>query len=224
MFDLINTILKGTRARAEDAARDHFAVDLLDQKVREADDDLSAAKATLATLILRERNETGALENVKKRIADLETRVRQAMDAKRDDLARDGAAAIAELENETAIRQRTLASLREKTERMRLSIEKANRRIIDLKQGMIEARSIDAEHAAQRRMNRTLGTGTNIREAEALIKRIRDRDDPLEMTHVLDEIDGDLTHANAATRLAEAGFGDRMKTSADDVLARLKSK
>ncbi|MEM1377234.1 MAG: PspA/IM30 family protein, partial [Pseudomonadota bacterium] len=168
MLNVITTIFKGAQARAEDAATNHFAVDLLEQKIRESDGDMSAAKQTLATLILRERNETRALESVKKRIADLETRVKEAIEAKKDDLARDGAIAIADLENEAATREKTVTSLREKIERMRLSIEKTHRRIIDLKQGMIEAKSIDAEHAAQSRMNRSIGTGTNIREAEAL--------------------------------------------------------
>ena len=224
MFELITTIFKGTQARATDRVRDHYAVDLLEQKVREADNDLASAKQTLATLILRERNEARALQGVRKRIEDLEDRVTQALDAGKDDLARDGATAIADLENEAETRSRTVASLEDKVARMRLSIEKTNRRIIDLKQGMIEAKAIDAEHAAQRRMNRSIGKGTNIREAEALIKRVREREDPVEMTEVLDEIDQDLDHSNAAEKLAANGFGDSGKTSADDVLARLSKK
>ncbi|MEO1749073.1 MAG: PspA/IM30 family protein [Pseudomonadota bacterium] len=224
MFELVKTIFKGSQARAADRVRDHYAVDLLEQKVREADQDLATAKRTLASLIMRERNETRALQAVQKRIEDLEARVKQALDAEKSELARDGAIAIADLENEAEARSRTVGSLQEKVSRMRLSIEKTNRRIVELKQGMIEAKSLDAEHAAQRRMNRSIGSGTNIRDAEALIKRIKERDDPVEMTEVLDEIDQDLDHTNAADKLAANGFGDSLKTSADDVLARLSKK
>ena len=217
MFELVKTIFKGSQARAADRVRDHYAVDLLEQKVREADQDLATAKQTLASLIMRERNETRALQAVQKRIEDLEARVKQALDAEKSELARDGAIAIADLENEAETRSRTVGSLQEKVSRMRLSIEKTNRRIVELKQGMIEAKSLDAEHAAQRRMNRSIGSGTNIRDAEALIKRIKERDDPVEMTEVLDEIDQDLDHTNAADRLAANGFGDSPKTNADDV-------
>ncbi|MEO1702565.1 MAG: PspA/IM30 family protein [Pseudomonadota bacterium] len=224
MFELVKTIFKGTQARATERVRDHFAVDLLEQKVREADDDLSAAKQTLASLIMRERNESRTLQGVKKRIADLEERVKQAMDAGKDDLARDGATAIADLENEADTRTRTVSSLKDKVARMRLSIDKTNRRIVDLKQGMIEAKAIDAEHLAQRRMIRSIGKGTNIREAEALIKRIKEREDPVEMTEVLDDIDQELDHTNIADRLAANGFGTNPKTSTDDVLARLAKK
>ena len=224
MFELVKTIFKGTQARATERVRDHFAVDLLEQKVREADDDLSAAKQTLASLIMRERNESRTLQGVKKRIADLEKRVKQAMDAGKDDLARDGATAIADLENEADTRTRTVSSLQDKVARMRLSIDKTNRRIVDLKQGMIEAKAIDAEHLAQRRMIRSIGKGTNIREAEALIKRIKEREDPVEMTEVLDDIDQELDHTNIADRLAVNGFGTNPKTSTDDVLARLSKK
>lgn len=224
MFELVKTIFKGSQARAADRVRDHYAVDLLEQKVREADQDLASAKQTLASLIMRERNEARALQAVQKRIEDLETRVKEALDAEKGELARDGAIAIADLENEAETRSRTVGSLQEKVSRMRLSIEKTNRRIVELKQGMIEAKSLDAEHAAQRRMNRSIGNGTNIRDAEALIKRIKEREDPVEMTEVLDEIDQNLDHTNAAERLAANGFGDSVKTSADDVLARLSKK
>ena len=224
MLELVKTIFRGTQARATERVRDHYAVDLLEQKVREADDDLAAAKQTLASLIMRERNEARTLQGVRGRIEDLEGRVKQALEAGKDELARDGATAIADLENEAETRTRTVNSLQDKIARMRLSIDKTNRRIIDLKQGMIEAKAIDAEHAAQRRMNRSIGKGTNIRDAEDLIKRIKEREDPVELTEVLDEIDQELDHTNAADRLAANGFGGNPKTSADDVLARLTKK
>ena len=68
MFELVKTIFKGSQARAADRVRDHYAVDLLEQKVREAAQDLATAKQTLASLIMRERNETRALQAVQKRI------------------------------------------------------------------------------------------------------------------------------------------------------------
>ena len=40
---------------------------------------------------------------------------------------------------------------------------------------------------------------------------------------MLDEIDAGLTQTGIRDRLSEAGFGDKTKVRADDVLARLKS-
>lgn len=224
MLGLIKTLVVGSSARAEEAARNHFAVDLLDQKIRESEAALSGAKETLAALIMRERNEERMLDSIKSRIADLENRTKLALAANNDELAGDGASAIADLQNERNVREDTLRKLRDRTSRMRLSIEKTHRRIIDLKQGMIQARAIDAEGRAQKQMNRTLGSNTSIREAEELLGGILDRDDPFEEAGVLDEIDASLSQASVKDRMAAAGFGDKSKVTGDDVLARLKAK
>jgi phage shock protein A len=224
MFNVLKTLIAGANARSEDNIQNYFAVDLLDQKIREADQDLERAKSTLASLIIRKRNEKRALDGIKNRIADLEERTLKAIEAQNDDLATQGAQAIAELQNEADIRCQTVNSLTSKTDRMQLSIEKMHRRIVSLKQGMIEARSIDAECRAQKSMNRSIGKSTNIREAEKLIDRIKGRDDPFEENEVLEEIDAGLNHTNTKDALAEAGFGGKTKTSAEDVLARLAAK
>lgn len=224
MFNVLKTLIAGANARSEDNIQNYFAVDLLDQKIREADQDLERAKSTLASLIIRKRNEKRALDGLNSRIADLEERTLKAIEAQNDDLATQGAQAIAELQNEADIRSQTVNSLTSKTDRMQLSIEKMHRRIVSLKQGMIEARSIDAECRAQKSMNRSIGKSTNIREAEKLIDRIKGRDDPFEENEVLEEIDAGLNHTNTKDALAEAGFGGKTKTSAEDVLARLAAK
>ena len=223
MFAMVKTLVTGASARAEDNLRDHFAVDLLDQKIRESEAALGAAKETLAALIIRERNERRALETVKARIADLEARTRQALEADKDALAQEAASAIAELENEAVLREATVAKLSDRVGRMRLSVEKTHRRIVDLKQGMIQARAIDAEAKAQKKMNRAIGANTSMREAQQLLDRILERDDPLEETGVLDEIDAGLNHTDIRDRMAAQGLGEKTKSTADDVLARLKA-
>lgn len=222
MFAMVKTLVTGAGARAEDTLRDHFAVDLLEQKIRESEAALGAAKETLAALIIRERNERRALEAVKSRIADLEERTRQALAAQKHSLAQDAAQAIAELENEAAVREATVAKLSERVARMRLSVEKTHRRIVDLKQGSIQARAIDAEARAQRKMNRAVGTNTSMREAQDLLDRILERDDPFEEAGVLDEIDAGLNHVAIRDRMAAVGLGEKTKSTADDVLERLR--
>jgi phage shock protein A len=102
-------------------------------------------------------------------------------------------------------------------------VEKAHRRIVDLKQGMISARSVDAERKAQKRLNRSLGSGHAVREAEAMIERIMAQDDPREEGEVLDEIDAGLDSTAIRDRLGAAGYGQKSKVSADDVLTRLRT-
>ncbi|TPJ64829.1 PspA/IM30 family protein [Mesorhizobium sp. B2-7-1] len=223
MLSLIKTLLDGASARAEDNLKDRFAIDLLAQRIRDAEAGLAAAKQTLASLIVRQRAEQTGLDQLDRRIADLETRTLSALSANNQTLAEGGASAIAELENEREVRRATVKSLGEKTLRMRLSVEQAHRRIIDLNQGMISARAIDAERKAQSRLNRSIGRTASINEAEELLARIKASPDPFEEAGILDEIDGELRHEAIRERLAEAGHGPATKVRAQDVLERLKS-
>lgn len=77
---------------------------------------------------------------------------------------------------------------------------------------------------AQTKLNSTIGNTDAIREAETLIARVANQDEPYEQSEVLDEIDAQLSHENIKDRLVEAGYGDAGKTRAEDVLARLRKK
>jgi phage shock protein A len=223
MFELLSTLLKGSNAKAVEAATDHFAIDLLNQKIREAEAGVTGAKHALATLIVRQRAEQTALSVLRSRKSALEDRVRQAMAGGSNDLAIQGATSIAELENEETARVETVARLDEKVARLRHSVEKAHRRVIDLRQGAVTARAIDIERRSQRSLNRSLERGSAAEEAEALIRRIAGQDDPLEQAEIVEEIDHSLTHRTTEDLLAEAGFGPATKVRAEDVLARLRT-
>ncbi len=60
-------------------------------------------------------------------------------------------------------------------------------------------------------------------EAEELIAGVLGRDDPFEQSQILAEIDRGLNRTDVADRLAEQGFGKPVKTTAADVLARLRA-
>lgn len=222
MLTTLRTLFDGEKARAELRVRDAYAVELIDQKIREAEATLSAAKRTLASLIQRQRNEARLLETLEARIATLTTRASEALEAGRDDLAGDAAQAIADMENEQTTRRETLSRLDRRIVQLRASVEAAHRRIVDLKQGAITARAIKREQAMQSRLGKTLA-GTNAAdEAAALIARVVDGDDPFEASEILSEIDRGLTHTDAAERLAEEGFGTPSRATAASVIARLK--
>jgi len=223
MLNVLRTLLTGASARADEALTDHFAIDLIEQKIREADADLNSAKSTLASLIIRQRNEERHAARLDNEIGDLERRTSLALADGQEELAAEAAAAIAELTNERAVRQATCAQLAQRVVRTQNSVAKANRRLIDLRQGMISARAVDAERRAQRTLNRSIGNTTAIRDAEALIQRVITQDDALEESDVLDEIDAGLNGASVRDRLAQAGYGDRTRVTSNDILARLKT-
>ncbi len=223
MFTTLKTLMDGANARAEDRLKDAYAVELIEQRIREAETNLSAAKVTLASLIQRKRSEEKFVMTLDGRIADLTQRATEALSAGRDDMANQAATAIADMENERTTRQETIASLETRTGQLQMSVEAAHRRIVDLKQGAITARAVRREQKMQSRLSRTVAGTSAADEAEALIARVVDQDDPFEQTQILGEIDRNLSGQNIASTLEEAGFGATTKSTGASVLERLKS-
>ena len=98
MFKTLSTLILGANARTEDRVRDAFAIELIDQKIREAEDNLKAAKATLASLIQRQRSEEQQRSGLQNRVNDLTKRAKVALDAGNEDMAIEAANAIAQME------------------------------------------------------------------------------------------------------------------------------
>ncbi|MBT8419171.1 MAG: PspA/IM30 family protein [Silicimonas sp.] len=224
MFATLRVLFDGERARTEDRLKDTYAIELIEQRIREAESNLSSAKLTLASLIQRRRSERRLTDTLDKRIATLEDRAREALESKRDDLASEAAEAIAEMENERRIRGETIERLDTRIAQLQRSVEAAHRRIVDLKQGAITARAVRREQLMQKRLNKTFAGNSAADEAEALIRRVVDQDDPFEQSEILRDIDRGLSGQGADDKLADEGFGDPNKVTAKAVLDRLKDK
>lgn len=221
MFGTLKTLMTGANARAEEKVRDTYSIELIEQKIREAQAGLQAAKATLASLIQRSRAETRQIEALDARAKVMMARAKAALRGGREDMANEAAQAIAEMENELILRRETASRLETRVIRLRQSVETTNRRIIDLRQGAIAAKAVRQEQSIQKRLNTTLAGQSPIGEAEELIEQVLSRDDPFEQSEILREIDSGLSRDDIGARLADAGFGPTTKTTAKDVLKRL---
>ncbi|KMW57060.1 phage shock protein A, PspA [Candidatus Rhodobacter oscarellae] len=222
MLGTIRTLILGANAAAEEHVRDLHAIPLIDQKIRETEANLRAAKITLASLIQRHRSEQKLAAALDGKIADLTARAQEALAEDREDLAQDAAQAIAQMENEQAMRQTTIERLDQKITRLRSTVESAQRRVIDLRQGAIAARAVRNEQKVQGRFLRTFSGRSSADEAEELINKVVGSDDGFEQSEILREIETELTHDGLADRMAAEGFGPATKSTAADVLNRLK--
>ncbi|WP_299685472.1 PspA/IM30 family protein [uncultured Tateyamaria sp.] len=223
MLTTFRTLFAGANARAEDRLRDVYAIELIDQKIRETDAQVAAAKHTLASLIQRKRSEQKLLDMLRTRIASMMDRARAALDDGQDSLAQEAAVAIAEMENECTVRQGTLDRLETQVARLQTSVEAGHRRVIDLKQGAMQARAMRREQTMQSRLNTTLQGASSADEAQDLIDRVIGKDDPLEQAQILADINAGLNHTGLEDRMAAAGFGAATKVTAADVLSRLNT-
>lgn len=185
---------------------------------------MQAAKSGLASLIQRQRSEEKQISVLEGRVTDLTGRAKAALEGRREALATEAAEAIAEMENELALRRETVMRLEARVMRLRRTVETTNRRIIDLKQGAIAARAVRQEQTIQTRIQTTLSGKSPMAEAEDLIAEVLNRDDPYEQAEILEDIDRGLSKADLGDRMAAEGFGRPTKMTAAEVLNRLRSE
>src|SRR6201999_4611235 len=98
MFKTVLTLFRGSVAAAGEELEDRSALLILDQQMRDAAAAVERSKRTLALAIAGDQAEGRRLDATNTRIADLETRATAALEGGREDLARDAAQSIANLE------------------------------------------------------------------------------------------------------------------------------
>lgn len=226
MFKTVFTLFRGTVAAAEEQLEDRTALVILDQQMRDAAAAVDRSKRTLALAIAGDQQEGRRLEATHARIADLEVRATAALEGGREDLAREAAQAIANLEAErdAAMTARTLFAA--EITRLKRHVANAEARISELDRGRRLARASEAVRSLRRSgIEAERPYESTLPEAEATLKRLRERQMEAQAAdEALFEIDAASGPLTIAEKLAEQGFGPRMKSTADDVLARLKAK
>jgi phage shock protein A len=226
MFKAIFTLMRGASARAGEQIVDANALAILDQQLRDATGALERAKKALALAIAQDQQEGTRLEAVEAQIADLEARVIAAMGGGDERLARRGAESIAALEAErdAALTARKLFGA--EIGRLRSHVAQAQGRLTALDRGRRLARVAESVRDLRRgRMEDARPYEATLAEAEATLDRLRQRQaEAAAAEDALGQIEASTAPARAAEELAAAGFGPKLKTTADDVLARLKAK
>jgi len=226
MFKTVLTIFRGSVAAAGEELEDRSALLILDQQMRDAAAAVERSKRTLALAIAGDQQEGRRLDATNARIADLETRATAALDGGREDLAREAAQAIANLEadRDAAMTARTLFA--SEITRMRRQVSNAEARITELDRGRRIARASEAVRGLRRSgIEAVRPYESTLPEAEATLRRLRERQIEAQAAdEALVELDAASGPLATAEKLAEQGFGPRLKSTADDVLARLNAK
>ncbi len=226
MFNTIITLMRGRAAAAGEQVADRNALVILDQQMRDATGALERAKKATALAIAQDRQEGQRLDGIIRQIGDLEVRVSAALEAGNEALAREGAEAVARLEADRDAAQTARSLFAAEIERLRAHVIHAEGRIAALDRGRRIARAAQAVRGMrQGRIEEAGPYQSTLSEAEATLKRLREHQAEAQAAEeALDEIDAASGPARAAEKLAAEGFGPRLKTSADDVLARLRNR
>jgi len=226
MFKTVFTLFRGSVAAVEEELEDRSALLILDQQMRDAGAAVERSKRSLALAIAGDQQEGRRLDATNARIADLEVRATAALDGGREDLAREAAQAIANLEadRDAAMTARTLFA--SEITRMKRQVANAEARITELDRGRRIARAAEAVRSLRRGgIEAARPYESTLPEAENTLKRLRERQiEAQAASDALIELDVATGPLATAEKLAEQGFGPRLKSTADDVLARLNAK
>ncbi|SFK22037.1 PspA/IM30 family protein [Bradyrhizobium sp. Gha] len=226
MFKTVVTLFRGSVAAAGEELEDRTALLILDQQMRDAAAAVERSKRTLALAIAQDQQEGRRLEATIARIADLETRAVAALDGGREDLAKEAAEAIAGLEADRDAALTARALFATEIARLKRHVASAQARITELDRGRRVARASEAVRSLRRGGIETARPyESTLPEAESTLRRLRERQIEAQAADdALTELDAATGPLASAEKLAEQGFGPRIKPNADDVLARLKSK
>lgn len=222
MFNLILTLLRGRAHEAEQAIADRNAVPLLAQQIRDASLAIQSTRRAVAVAIAQNAQEKKQHATIVGHIANLETRTLAALQKGDTLLAREAAETIAHLETERDASTAAQAQFSAAIDKVKDTLRAAEARFHDLQRGERLARATEEVQKLGRiHTGRRLDT---LADAEQTLSRLRTRQAQNEVTAAtLQELEG-LAPEHVIEKLANAGCGTPLRTSADDVLSRLRNQ
>ncbi|NTJ10056.1 PspA/IM30 family protein [Rhizobium lusitanum] len=224
MFNVILTLIRGRAYDAEQAFIDRNAMPLLAQQIRDAAGAIQSARRAVAIAVAQNEQEKSQHAAIVGRIADLETRAVAALQKGNDELARQAAEAIAELEAERDSSEKAQAQFATTIAKLKATVRSSEARLQGLQRGERLARATEQTQKLNAVCNDGSGLA-NLDEAEETLARLRAYQDRCEIaTSALKEMDAANRPAIIIEKLANAGFGAPLGPSADDVLARLRER
>jgi phage shock protein A len=225
MFKTLFTLARGAAAAADEEIIDRSALLILDQQIRDAATAVERGKRALAVAAAHDEAEGKRLDATLVRIADLEERAVAALAGGREDLASEAAESIAMMEaDRDAVREARATFAREIVHLKRTTAD-AGRRLAELERGRRIAQAADAVRRLKTRGPTRLGRATALTDAEATLRRLRERQvEDAAIDASVESLDAGAAVSTIATRLEEAGFGKRTRPTAADVLDRLNKR
>lgn len=222
MFKTIITLFRGAAHDANEEFSDRHALAILNQQMRDSASAVKQARKAVAIAMAQNKQEADQFERLVSRITDLETRTMAAIEQGKEDLAREAAETIALLEAEREASDMAQKQFAAEIARLRANVRNAEMKLRELQRGQRIAAATDKAHKL-REVAPQSGMST-LREAEETLVRLRTRQQQIDLTDAaMAEMDASGNPSAITDKLAAAGCGTPLKSTADDVLARLKA-
>jgi phage shock protein A len=216
-------LMRGQSHEAAEAVVDRNALVILRQQIRDCADAIAAARRAVAVAIAQNEQEVVQFKKLVARIEDLEKRTIAAIEQEQNELAREAAETIAMLEAERDASDEAQKSFSTEIERLKRVIRVSEMRLRELQRGQ---RIVAAVDTTQRLRQGLPGSSLSaLKDAEETLLRLRTRQKQIDATAAaMAEMEHSGDPAAVSEKLAAAGCGAPLRSSADAVLERLASK
>jgi len=225
IFNKLVTALRGGINDAGEAIVDTQALRILDQEIRDADDELKQAKESLANILAQQKLAEKAVVKTKTSIAEYESYAVKALDSNNEPLALEVAEKIAELETELNAQQNQFSSFTESVKSLRQSINQAEVNIKNLKQQVDIVKATESVQKAQTTVAQRYGnSGAKLHTALDSLDRIKKRQEKTAATiEAKNELAQETGSDSLDDKLRVAGIKSTMQ-DANTILERLKNR
>lgn len=223
MFKQILTLMRGRGGDAAEALTDAHALTILRQQLRDCASSVETARRSVAMVMAYGERERQAGARIAVQLGDLEARALAALAKGRDDLAAEAAGAIAQLEAEAATTVKAVATYDTEIAQLQAVLADAEARLRDLQRG--QRLAIATDHSQRLRATAPLAATSSLKEAEATLTKLQDRQSVTEARRAaLVQLSASTNAEAMRDRLAAAGCGAPMRADASAVLERLRAK
>jgi len=219
------TAVRGGVNEVGESLADSQAMRTLDQEIRDAENELNAAKSSLTTVVAEQVAAERKVKELQKNISEHEGYTMQALDKGNDELAGEIADKLATLESELAPQQAVLESHTAVVRQIKATIKETGKTLQALKTEVAIEKTQEQAHKAQQALaSRYSGTNSAMVGAKASLERIKVRrqkeQDRMKAALDLEKADkgGDLQ-----AKMQEAGLIGS-SPSRNAILERLKNR
>lgn len=221
IIEKLLTLIRGSATEAGQAIVDKNSLTILDQEIRDAGIELDRSREALTRLMAERSVSQHKLDAKGGKLAEYNDYIQQLINKGDETLAKEVAAKVANLENESTSDASLVAGMDANIAKLKDSVRQAQSNIEHLKTQVDTVRATASVQRAQESISaRTTGSNSRLRTAMDSLDRIKEqqtlKDAQLSASREIESQSGD---GDLNQRLQAAGViaGDK---AADDVLAR----
>ena len=221
----VATAVRGGVSEAGEAIIDNQALRILDQEIRDADNDMGKSKDALTGIIAKRKLADKKVESLKSSLTEYEGYAMQALDKGDEKLANEIAEKIAGFETELLAENGLATSFAGSESQLRKAVSQTEANLKRLKQQVDTVKATEKVQKAQAAVAaRHSGAGSSMRSAIDSLERLKAKQtERAARFEAASELAGSMEEVSLQDKLKAAGIVGG-GASGGDVLARLKAK